>query len=91
MTMLIYRPNLNTKSLLKLFAYIAFCPLSKPIKTLEKQTEKKQKQKQKQNKNKNKNKNLSLSSTDFFIKLFLLANHLENYLLILHNHPRPDK
>ena len=43
MTMLIYRLNLNTKSLLKLFAYIAFCPLSKPIRTLEKQLKKKKK------------------------------------------------
>ena len=41
MTVLIYRLNLNTKSLLKLFAYIAFCPLSKPIRTLEKQLKKK--------------------------------------------------
>ena len=41
MTVLIYRLNLTTKSLLKLFAYIAFCPLSKPIRTLEKQHKKK--------------------------------------------------
>ena len=50
MTMLIYRLNLNTKSLLKLFAYIAFCPLSKPIRTLEKQTEKKKPNKTKKTK-----------------------------------------